>query len=81
MKNYDHESAEYWLANRKWTGFLMTIPIGEEKIYYCPKASDVVSIRVTATILGNNPVCDRVFSMSIDLDKRAFRIIAKLKKT
>ena len=78
-KDYSGESAEYWLANRKWTGFLMNVPIGEEKEYYCTSASDVMTIRATASQMSNDPDCDRAFSIYTDLAKCLIKVTAKLK--
>lgn len=78
-KDYSGESAEYWLSIRKWTGFLINVPIDEEKIYYCPSPQDILSIRSTASQMSNDPDCDRTFSIYTDLAKGEIKVTAKLK--
>jgi hypothetical protein len=78
-KDYSGKTAERWLAERGWTGFLMTVPIGETK-YTCASVSDILSIRSTASQLNNDPDCDRSFSVYTNMDERTIRVTAKPKQ-
>ncbi len=69
-----------WLALRKWTGFLMRLPIGKTKGYPCENANDVMTIRATASMMSNDPDCDRKFSIVADFDTKVITITASLKQ-
>ena len=77
-KDYSGKSAERWLAERGWTGFLMTVPLGETK-YTCASVSDILCIRSTASQLSKDPDCDRTFSVYTIMDEKVVRITATLK--
>ena len=61
IRSYSGKSADEWLSNRKWTGFLMTVPLGEEVSRRVMDSNDAMSIRTTASMLNRNDNCDRSF--------------------
>ena len=69
-----------WLEERKWTAFLMRVPLNKTSSYSCNSANDMMSIRATASMLGNNPECDRVFKITADFDKKEIIVTANKKK-
>lgn len=79
IKDYSGKTAMEWLAERKWTGFLMRIPLDKTKGYPCKNANDVMSIRATASMLSNNEECDRRFTVIADFDTRIVTITATKK--
>ena len=78
-KDYSGKTAMEWLAERKWTGFLMRIPLDKTKGYPCQNANDVMSIRATASMLSNNNDCDRKFTVIADFDTKIVTITATKK--
>lgn len=79
-KDYSKKTAMEWLAERKWTGFLMRIPLDKTKGYPCKNANDLMSIRATASMLSNNPDCERKFSITADFDTKVITITATQKQ-
>lgn len=77
-KDYSGKTADRWLAERSWTGFLMTVPLGESR-YNCVTASDILSIRSTASQLSKDPDCDRAFSVFTKMDDLVVIVTATLK--
>ena len=78
-KDYSAKTAEEWLRDGKWTGFLMRVPLNKPKGYPCSNANDLQVIRVTASQLNNNPNCDRSFVVVVDYDTKVVTITATLK--
>ena len=78
-KDYSGKTAMEWLAERKWTGFLMRIPLEKTKGYPCQNANDVMSIRATASMLSNSDDCDRKFKVVADFDTKIVTITATKK--
>lgn len=78
-KDYSAKTAMEWLADRKWTGFLMCIPLDKPKGYPCKNANDASSIRSTASMLNNNNDCDRRFKVDVDYDTKIVTITATKK--
>lgn len=79
VRDYSAKTAMEWLAERKWTGFLMRIPLDKTKGYPCQNANDVMSIRATASTLSNNKECDRRFTVIADFDTKIVTITATKK--
>ncbi len=79
-KDYSGKAAEEWLAERKWTGFLMRVPLRTTKDYPVENANDAMSIRSTASTLSNCEGCDRVFSVTIDFAQMKVYVTAKKKE-
>lgn len=79
IRSYTGKTADEWLANRKWTGFLMTIPLDEEVERRVMDASDAMSIRTTASMLNRNDNCDRLFKVGIKFNSRDVTVIATKK--
>lgn len=79
VKDYSAKTAEEWLAERKWTGFLMRVPLRCSKSYSVENANDAMSIRTTASMLTNFDDCDRKFSVSIDFGKNEVIVTANKK--
>lgn len=80
IRDYSAKTAMEWLAERKWTGFLMRLPLNKSKGYPCQNANDAMSIRATASMLTNNPECDRKFSVVVDFDTKVVTVTASLKE-
>lgn len=78
-KDYSVKTAMEWLTERKWTGFLMRLPLNKTKGYPCQNANDAMSIRATASALSNNPDCNRKFSVIVDFDTKVVTVTATLK--
>lgn len=78
-KDYSNRTAEEWLELRKWTGFLLRVPLGRERTYIIRSANDMMAIRVTATQLSKRPNCDRTFVVKLDLETKKLKITAKPK--
>lgn len=79
-KDYSAKTAMEWLAERKWTGFLMRLPLNKTKGYPCQNANDAMSIRATASQLSNNDACERKFSVVVDFETKVVTITASLKE-
>lgn len=79
-KDYSHKTAEEWLVERKWTGFLMRVPLRASKSYKVMNANDAMSIRTTASALTNNPECDRTFQVTINFGGNEVVVTANKKK-
>lgn len=78
-KDYSAKTAKEWFSERKWTGFLMRVPLGEAKGYLCDKANDINSIRATAAMLNSDPECERKFYVAADFDTKVVTIQASNK--
>lgn len=78
-KDYTGKTWRQWLSERKWTGFLMRVPLNKSKGYPCENANDLMSIRATASMLTQNPECDRKFSVAVDFETKVVTITATLK--
>ena len=79
-KDYSGKTAKEWLAEGKWTAFLMQVPLGGAKPYMVGDANDLNCIRTTAAILNKNPECDRMFSLGVDFDTKVISVTATLKE-
>ena len=79
-KDYSCKTAIQWLAERKWKGFLMRVPINKTKGYLCQNANDVTLIRTTAAQMSMNPECDRKFSVIADYDTKVVTVTATKKQ-
>lgn len=79
-KDYSGKTATEWLAERKWTAFLMRLPLNKTKGYPCQNANDLMSIRAIASMLSTNPECDRRFSVVADFDTKVITVTATRKE-
>ena len=79
IKDYSIKTAKEWFDEGRWTAFLMSIPLGKAKGYPCEDANKLMSIRVTASTLNNNPDCDRSFKVTADFDTKVITITATKK--
>jgi hypothetical protein len=79
IKDYSGKTAMEWLELRKWTGFLMRVPLDKEHTYSCRNANDAMSIRSTASMLNNNETCDRRFELKVNFDTRKISVRATKK--
>ena len=79
IKDYSGKTAMEWLELRKWTGFLMRIPLDKTKGYPCKNANDAMSIRATASMLNNNDECDRKFKVVVDFETKIVTVTATKK--
>lgn len=74
-KDYASKTADEWFSLKKWTGFLMTIPVGRTIDKECDNVRDVLALRSTAGKLSNpKNFCKRRFSITTDPnnEKRIF---------
>ena len=78
-KDYSSKTAKEWLDEKKWTAFLLCVPIGKPKGYPCDDANNLMSIRVTASMLNKDPECDRVFKITADFDTKVITVTANKK--
>ena len=78
-RSYSSKTADEWFSMCRWTGFLMTLPLNKTKSYLCEKASNLMSIRATASKLSNSKECDRVFRVSANFDKNEIIVTANKK--
>ena len=79
IKDYSGKTAMEWLALRKWTGFLMRIPMDKTKGYTCQNSNDAMSIRATASMLNGNENCDRRFKVVVVFDTKIVTVTATQK--
>jgi hypothetical protein len=78
--DYSVKTAKEWFDEGRWTAFLMSVPLGKAKGYPCGDANKLMSIRVTASTLNNNPDCDRRFKVTADFDTKVITITATKKQ-
>jgi len=78
-KSYTGKTFDEWLANRKWTGFLMNVPFDEKVTRRVMDSNDAMSIRTTASMLNRNENCDRRFKIVINFDTREVTVTATRK--
>ncbi len=79
-KDYNAKTADEWFVLGKWTGYLMTLPIGKTDGRVCDTVRDILSLRATATMLTKKQECDREFDVRIDLEKRIVTVTPSIKK-
>ena len=79
IRSYSGKTADEWLSKRKWTGFLMTVPLGEEVSRRVMDSNDAMSIRTTASMLNRNDNCERSFKVVINFDTREVTVTANEK--
>lgn len=79
-KDYNAKTADEWFGLGKWTGYLMTLPVGKTDGRVCKTVRDILSLRATATMLTKNQDCDREFDVRMDVNKRIITITPLLKK-
>lgn len=76
-KDYTTKTAKEWLAERKWTAFLMRVPVdGEMHPYLVGDPNDLNSIRSTVAMLNTDPDCDRKFQIKVDFENGAIAVIS-----
>ncbi len=80
-KDYSSKTADEWFSMKKWTGFLMTIPVGRTIDKECDSVRDVLAIRSTAGGLSGakNP-CGRRFSVTTDVNNERKIFVTAYKK-
>lgn len=78
-KDYSTKTAKEWLAERKWTAFLMQVPLGKTQPYLVADANDLNSIRSTASMLNKDQDCDRTFVVSVDFGTAVIAVTATKK--
>lgn len=66
--------AEYYLAQRKWTKFLLAVPAGKPRGYHLENANDLASIKVTAALINRDPSRGRRLSLTIDYDTKVVTV-------
>jgi len=81
-KDYTTKTADEWFSLKKWSGFLMTIPLGRTVSKTCESARDILNIRATAGYLASKERdCGRRFIVSTDQDNELVMYVTALKKT
>lgn len=78
-KDYSTKTAKEWLAERKWTAFLMQVPVGKAQPFIVDDSNDINSIRSTASMLNKDAECDRTFDVSVDFANGAIAVTATMK--
>ena len=78
-KDYSIKTAKEWLADRKWTAFLMQVPIGDANPYLVGDPNDLNSIRSTAVMLNADKDCPKKFTVKVDFANGAIAVTASLK--
>ena len=79
-KDYTTKTAKEWLDMRKWTAFLMQVPIGKAQPFVVKDANDINSIRSTASTMTNDAECDRSFEVGVDFATSTIAVTVTLKK-
>ena len=78
-KDYSSKTAKEWLSAKKWTAFLMSVPVGKPMGYPCDDSNYLMRIRVTASMLNKDPKCDRSFKIYADFDSKVITVTATKK--
>ena len=78
-KDYSSKTAKEWLAEKKWKGFLLSVPLGKPMGYPCEDSNYLMRIRVTASVLNKDPECDRSFKITADFDTKVVTVTATKK--
>ncbi len=79
-KDYSTKTADEWFSLKKWTGFLMTIPLGRTIQKDCDCMRDVLALRSTASTISNSDSSKRKFSVTTDVDNELRVFITAIKK-
>ena len=79
-KDYSAKTAEEWLSERKWTGFLSRIPLRTMRGYPVKNANDAMSIRTTASAMSNSEDSDRTFKVTIDFANNMVYVSAEKRR-
>ena len=81
-KDYSTKTADEWFILKKWTAFLMTIPLDRPIVKECESVREVLAIRAVAATLSNDtdPERDRVFSVKTTPDNEKMICINATKK-
>lgn len=66
-KDYSTKTADEWFSLKKWTGFLMTIPLGRTVQKDCESMRDVLALRSTASTISNADGSGLKFSVTTDV--------------
>lgn len=66
-KNYSTKTADEWFSLKKWTGFLMTIPLGRTIQKDCESMRDVLALRSTASTISQADSSARRLSVTTDV--------------
>lgn len=67
-RDYSGKTPEEWFAEKCWSGFLMTIPLGKRMVVKCENVFDINTLRSTASMLQKRTTVDRKFSITTDKD-------------
>lgn len=79
-KDYSTKTADEWFSLKKWTGFLMTIPLGRTVQKDCDSMRDVLALRSTASNLSTAYSCGRKFSITTDVENELKVFVTATKK-
>jgi hypothetical protein len=75
-----HIKWDEWLKRKRWTNFLLTIPLDKTKGYPFENGNDLTTIRVIASQMNSSRSCDRRFVVEIDFKTSIATITASLKE-
>ncbi len=75
-KDYSSKTAKEWLAEGKWTAFLMSVPLDKPMGYPCADSNHIMRIRVTASMMNKDPKVDRSFKVTADFDTKVITVTA-----
>ena len=62
-KDYSAKTADEWFSEKKWTAFLMSLPLGRTRDYTCDNYTEINKIRTIASMLTKRGE-DRKFSIT-----------------
>lgn len=78
-KDYSTKTAKEWLAEKKWTAFLMQVPVGDACPFVVSDPNNLNSIRSTAVMLNADKDCPKRFAVKVDFANGAIAVTATLK--
>lgn len=80
IRDYSSKTADEWFALKKWTGFLMQLPIGRPVMKECESARDLLAIRAVAANLSTSQDCGLRFSVRTEAENEKIIIVEVTKK-
>lgn len=80
IKDYSTKTADEWFSLKKWTGFLMSLPLGRTVSKDCESLRDVLALRSTASTISNADNSGRRFSVTTDVNDERKVFVTATKK-
>lgn len=80
--DYSTKTADEWFSLKKWTAFLMRLPVGRIVSKDCATVREALVIRATASGLSSAPAerCPNRFSVKTDPDNERRIFVSTEKK-